>query len=245
MTEDSIQEDRELAEKICKEIRRGNRDAILEIYHRFHLFFQRLAQKQMGSMEDTDDLLGNFWLELLNGNAICAYEGMNNAALRSYLAKILLLRIIDLQRKIKKQEKRFVSPFVQENGREEEAFSKSTMTPDSGGQRSILSEISDSAQSPDDLIMQKQRSRMFQNALLLLHELSPADARYIRQRMEGLTYEEMALADTDKSDPQSVHKKADAIKKQYTRPKTGSLAKFRIILENLMNENRMTKQDLL
>ncbi len=245
MTKNSLQEDRELAEKVCKEIRAGNRESIAEIYQRFHSFFQRLARKQLGTAGQIDDLLGDFWEELLNGNAICAYEGMNNAALRSYLAKIMLLRIIDMQRKMKREEKRLVSPFVQEDDSQEDFLSKSALGSGSGGQRDLISDMADSAQSPDDLMMQKQRSLIFQNALLLLHELSPADAKYIRLRMEGLTYEEMALADADKSDPQSVHKKADAIKKQYTRPKTGSLAKFRIILENLMTENRMTKQDLL
>lgn len=232
MITDSIQEDRELAEKVCKEIRRGNREAIVEIYQRFHPFFRRVVQKQMGSKGQKDDLLADFWLGLLNGNAICAYEGINNAALRTYLTKILLLRIIDLQRKIGRQEKRFVSPFVQEDDGEEDYLSKVA---------------ADSESSPDDLMIEKQRSRIFQNALLLLHEMSPPDANYIRMRMKGLTYAEMAEqdSDTDKTDIQAVGRKADAIKKQFTRKKTGSLAKFRIILENLMTESGMGIEDLL
>lgn len=244
---DTVKEDRKLAEKVCKELRSGNKEAILEIYHRFHPFFQSVAMKRAGNTGQTGDLLTDFWIELMNGSAICAYKGLNNAALRSYLTKILLLRIIDLQRKLKTDRKHLYSPIVREDFTEDEYFSQATLISQRSGQNGITGGTGEPEQSPEDMVIRDERRRLFQKALLLLHDFSPRDAKYIRLRMNGMTYEEIAEqeADIDKTNRQTIVKKTEAIRKQYTRENSGSLAKFRIIIENLMAESGMKKEDIL
>ena len=81
----------------------------------------------------------------------------------------------------------------------------------------------------------------------MLTENSPTDAYLMKMHMEGMNYQQMAeklLGNKPKSDKE-LKKKTDAVKKQLTRPTSGSMAKFKSCLERIMIKNRLAYSDLL
>ncbi len=83
---------------------------------------------------------------------------------------------------------------------------------------------------------------MVQKALVQLSDTSPRDASLIRMNLEGLSYEQMAQRELsgDKADPDELKRKVDAIKKQFTRKETGSMAKFKTVLSRYLDTNGLT-----
>ena len=89
-----------LAQRICDKLRSGNREAILELYHKHHVYFSAFSRQRLFNTDQhqIENVLSDYWIELLNSKAICAYKG--KASLRTYLTVILGRRIIDANRKI-------------------------------------------------------------------------------------------------------------------------------------------------
>jgi RNA polymerase sigma-70 factor (ECF subfamily) len=69
-----------------------------------------------------ESVLSTFWLELLNGKAICKYSG--NASLLTYLMVILNRRIIDANRKFERE--RRAEPVSHENNENDHGHSRQT-----------------------------------------------------------------------------------------------------------------------
>ena len=65
--------------------------------------------------------------------------------------------------------------------------------------------------------------------------------------LEGLSYEQMARRELSgrRADPDELKRRIDAIKKQFTRKETGSMAKFRSVLNRHLNTNSLDYYDLL
>jgi RNA polymerase sigma-70 factor (ECF subfamily) len=65
--------------------------------------------------------------------------------------------------------------------------------------------------------------------------------------LNGLSYEKMAEQELNEEQPETrqTKKKIDAIKKQFTRPQTGSLAKFKSALERRIQQHELDCRDLL
>ncbi len=105
MADQHHKEDHSLAQKICKHLKACRNDAILELYHDHHRFFLAFTRLRLFSPEhdQIEAVVSNFWMELLNGNAICSYQG--KAALRTYLLTILNRRIIDANRRFQREMK--------------------------------------------------------------------------------------------------------------------------------------------
>jgi RNA polymerase sigma-70 factor (ECF subfamily) len=215
-----------LAQQICDELRSGNTEALSVLYHRYNAFFSIFAcQRLFASVEyPVDNVLSEFWMELLNAKAICDYEG--KAALRSYLTLILSRRIIDANRKIKREK---TAKFIFE------------------AQRDSISDNDHLQRSPEDDLIKKELQTLLHEALLLLAETSPNDANLIRMHLEGMTYAEMAEREMQgqKSNAKKLKQKTDSIKKQFTRDDTGSMAKFKKILNKSMKKNALNFNDLL
>lgn len=88
--------DLEKAQRICQQIQKhGNKTAIVELYEQYHQFFIAFAKRRLYNPVNAEDVVSAFWLELLNGNAICGYRAINNASLKSFLVGILRWRIIN------------------------------------------------------------------------------------------------------------------------------------------------------
>jgi hypothetical protein len=64
--------------------------------------------------------------------------------------------------------------------------------------------------------------------------------------LEGLSYEQMAQRELNGvKDADELKRRIDAIKKQFTRKETGSMAKFRSVLDNYLDKNDLNHKDLL
>jgi len=90
-----------LARKICNQLLSGNRESILELYHRYQAFFSAFTRQRLyeSNVNEYENVLTDYWIELTNSRAICGYEG--KSSLRTFLAVILNRRIIDANRKIR------------------------------------------------------------------------------------------------------------------------------------------------
>jgi len=220
------QPDLELARKACRELLNGNNEAILPIYHQYHPFLFSFTKRRLNSNDSGTALsiLNDFWVELLNAEAICAFKGM--ASLKTYLFKILNFRIIDSIRRSNRQG----------------AYHKNV------SDREVEIDLFESeAQSPEKSLMEKERIKLIHQALLLLSDTSPADAYLVKMHLEGLNYNQMAekLLSGQDAGPKDIDKKVNAIKKQFTRTGSGALDKFKACLERVMRKNNLMHEDIL
>jgi RNA polymerase sigma-70 factor (ECF subfamily) len=95
--------------------------------------------------------------------------------------------------------------------------------------------------------MHKEKIKIVHETLLVLTQTSPADAYLVKMHLEGLNYRQMAERDIGNRacSEKEIRKKTDAIKKQFTRKNTGSLAKFKSCLERVMRKNQLIYHDML
>ncbi|MDM8523948.1 sigma-70 family RNA polymerase sigma factor [Desulfococcaceae bacterium HSG8] len=219
MLKNKVESDIRTAKKICEELHSGNKEAITDLYYKYHRFFMNFARHSLYDTDSVEDVLSDFWLELLNTKAICAYEGKKNASLRTYLSKILKWRIID-------------------NNRKKRIIMVSDPPPE-------LTE-SDSLSSSLDDAPKIRQNKLTHDALLQLEKISPRDAKLMRMRLKGMTYKEMAELELagKMSDQKTIERKTDAIRKQLKRPRTGSIAKFTLIIERLRRKYGWNHIDL-
>jgi len=218
--------DHDLGQKICRELRSGNRSAILALYNRYQQFFTAFTRRRLFDEEPygAEDVLSNFWLELLNGKAICGYSG--RASLRTYLTVILNRRIIDANRKFERD--RNSTSLLKQKANESD------------------DNIRDQ-QTPEQALAIKEQQKLIPKALVQLSDISPRDANLIRMNLEGLSYEQMAEKELngEKADQAELKRKVDAIKKQFTRKETGSMAKFRSVLNRHLDTVGLSYRDFL
>jgi len=224
-SQESYKVDHLLAQRVCDELRSDNKNAILGIYNIYHPFFLEFTRRRLYSPDPdkVQTILSNFWVELLNAKAICDYEG--RASLRNYLLKILKWRIIDSIRKNSRR-KMF------------------THNPDD--EQDQVETINDNSPSPKQNLLQKERQKIIHNVLMVLSMESPKDALFVKMHLDDLTYREMAKQELSgmNYNEAELDKKTNAIKKQFTRKGTGSLAKFKDCLERYMKKNQLKYEDM-
>jgi DNA-directed RNA polymerase specialized sigma24 family protein len=219
-------EDLVLAQETCLELRSGNNDAILPVYRKYQSMFMGYTRRRVHSSDDdrATSILTDFWVELLNAKAICNFQGLSS--LKTYLFKILNFRIIDNVRK---------PPPPDTSG--------NTIN---GGDNDVDGTGGDGV-SPEEEVIQKEKIRLIHETLLMLTESSPTDAYWVKLHFEEMSYQQMAeksLAGTSYSDKE-LKKKTTAIKKQFTRKTSGSMAKFKSCLERVMRKNNLDLADIL
>ena len=216
--------DYDLGQEICRKLRAGYRNTIMELYNRYGHFFAAFARHRLFDKDPhgIESVLSKFWLELLNGKAICNYNG--KASLQTYLTVILNRRIIDANRKFERGRK--AEPVKHENDAHDHSHSQ---------------------QTPETELMAKEQRKLIQKALVQLSDQSPRDANLIRMNLEGLSYEQMAVRELNgkRTDPEKLKRKVDAIKKQFTRKESGSMAKFKTVLGRCLDTNGLDYTDLL
>ena len=215
-------EDISLAQWVCDELRSNNKNAILRLYNKYHLFFMDFTRRRLYSadLDKVQTILSDFWVELLNSKAICGYEG--RASLRYYLLKILKWRIVDNIRKNVRAKK-----FTQNINDEQDKVEK----------------IKNGSPSSKENLLQKERQKIIYDVLLILSLEFPKDARFVKMFLDDLSYEEMAKQELSgiKFNKGELNKKTNAIKKQFTRKKTGSLAKFKDCFERYMEKHQINE----
>ncbi|VTR66061.1 RNA polymerase, sigma-24 subunit, ECF subfamily [Desulfosarcina cetonica] len=219
--------DLSLAQETCTELRAGNNDAILPVYRKYHPVFMGYTRRRVKDFNDESratSIVDDFWVELLNAKAICDFQGLSS--LKTYLFKILNFRIVDNVRRAGRQN----------------AYANNISSSDNNIDGFGADDV-----SPEKDLMAKEKVRLVNETLLMLTDSSPTDAHLMKMHMEGLNYQEMAeklLGNKPKSDKE-IKKKTDAVKKQFTRKTSGSMAKFKSCLERIMTKNQLAYGDLL
>lgn len=217
-------EDFRLAQKICKELLNKNKKAIQDLFYKFQKMFVGIARKRLYNKDpnQAESILSNFWVELLNAKAVCDYKA--KASLKSYLLIILSRRIIDDNRS-----------YLRENSKKDYIEDSDEILEDKDGNP-----------SPEDKIIDEDKKRIINEALLMLGNISPKDADLIRMHIQGLDYKQMVEMQfaISQSNEQELKKKVDSLKKQFTRKRTGSLAKFKICLNKCLEKHNLSYREL-
>ncbi len=222
----SHRDDLVLAQETCVELRAGNNEAILGIYNKYQPLFLGYTRKRTHFLESDKaiSIIDDFWVELLNAKAICDFKGLSS--LKTYLFKILNFRIVDNIRR---------------------AGRKTAYQNNISSKDNEIDDFGCDDVSPEKDVMDKEKIRLIHESLLMLTESSPTDAFLVKLHLEGLGYQHMAersLGNQSYTDKE-LKKKTNAIKKQFTRKNTGSLAKFKSCLERVMAQNQLIHKDLL
>ena len=187
--------------------------------------FVGIARRRLYNKDpnQAESILSNFWVELLNAKAICDYKAI--ASLKSYLIIILSRRIIDDNRSYLRENSK--KDYIEDNDIE-------------------ILEDKDTNPSPEDKIIDQEKKRIINEALLMLGNISPKDADLIRMHIQGLDYRQMVEMQfaISQSNEQELIKKVDSLKKQFTRKRTGSLAKFKICLNKCLENHKLSYREL-
>jgi len=187
--------------------------------------FVGIARKRLYNKDpnQAESILSNFWVELLKAKAICDYKA--KASLKSYLIIILSRRIIDDNRSYLRENSK--KDYIEDNDIED-------------------LEDKDSNPSPEDKIIYEDKKRIINEALLMLGNISPKDADLIRMHIQGLDYRQMVEMQfaISQSNEQELRKEVNALKKQFTRKRTGSLAKFKICLNKCLEKHKLSYREL-
>jgi len=227
MVSDKKNDDYAFALKVCRRLRTGNRRAILSVHSRCHLRFQCFVRGKLGSFppSKTDKVLNAFWLELMNGKAICAYKGKGPLSLCSFLLVNLNRRVLDEFRRMAQEKKSRVHPhpIAEDRGNDDENLI-------------------------ENRLMRKQCRRIVHTVLLQLEKEAPRDAALIRMYfLQEMTFKQMAAAELTEKNPdrKMLTQKENAIKKQLTRRRAGSLVKFKMLLSRHLRKLGICYTDLI
>ncbi len=240
MTDKKNKSDYTFAQEICAALRKGKTEAIEDVYELFHRFFLAYTKKRLRTLNVYDEhdalsVVDKYWIELTNSKYICKYEG--KGSLENYLMLRLKARIIDKIRKVIRAK--------------EELFSQVLVNP--GDDRSEDDQI-DAAiykndpqgQTPDHQLESKQIEQIIYESLFELETESPHDAYYIKMYLDSKTYKQMAQDELgcENLDEAMLKRKTNSIKVQFTRKKTGSLARYEKILVRNMDKYGIDVRDL-
>lgn len=224
MDKNQLDRDKSWAQEICQALRAGNPQPLATLVASYQQILLPFARRRLFHPQDVEDVLQNFWAELLNAKAICWYARQNGdqISLRNYCLGLLYRRIIDRNRQIARDRHHAA------------AVTASAANPGDSPEHLLSQSISD-----------ELARRLVHGALLRLAAQSPRDAELVRWHLEGLSYEDMA---TRRLEPGPVEaaarqRKINALKKQFTRQKSGSLARFREILLELMRAQGLSYDD--
>jgi hypothetical protein len=256
--QNTTETDLEKAQRMCKEIRdKANNDAILDIYYDYQTYFLTFAQKRLYQKSLADKVVTDYWVELTNGNAICAFEAKNNATLKTYLTKALNWRIITANKKIVKNRQRQYSGSdtsgeeseMQElNGDSEPSYYRRPITKGStqyqGHEENKAHDVFDDEyflspnkyfnEEEDELIEEIHRdfyARYVFDGLAELRETQPRCAKLIELNAKGsYTKEQLSKIILDNDNPSE-----DMLRKEINEKGTGRCQlKLQVIIERML-----------
>lgn len=215
------------ADKICDKLLSGSTRirnwAIEAVIGRYQYAFKPFISKRLCNCKalEADEVLDDFWMELMNGKAICNYHGRSGASLKSYLTRRLIWHINGAIRKCQN--------IRVKNQKTQDIIKTNHNNNDDGT----------TEPSPEHTLIAGEVTEIINQSLDELSKDRPLDASYIKMRLlEGMTYEEIASIS-------SPPKTADAIKRQFTRPDTGSLARFKKMMVRVARKLGINKDDLM
>jgi DNA-directed RNA polymerase specialized sigma24 family protein len=224
MNKTLLAQDKSFAQTICEALLAGNRQPLEEMVSSYQKLFLPFVRRRLFNHQDVEDVLQNFWEELMNGRAICNYARQEDyrLSLRNYCLGILNRRVIDRNRQVARERQHLT------------AENDHTANP---------------GNSPEHLLTQSASDTLARSlvhgALIRLAEQSPRDVELLRWHLDGMSYEDMArrLLGPEQMTTATLRQKINALKKQFTRESSGSLARFRAVLLELMQEQGLRYDD--
>lgn len=218
MSKAGFSDDVALAQEVCRGLAEGDRCAIEPLFVRYNRFFFNFARVRLYNPEDAEDVVEDYWEELMSGQAICAYAfgGDNRASLRTYLTTTLSFRIIDSNRASERTRRLITTPHSEDSD-------------DQNAGANPIEDLADNAPSPEERTAAKQGMEKVVAALLELGETHQRGARVIWLYINGLSYREMAqvLAGEWEKDLGSPAQAEDTLRHTFMRCK----ARFQAILD--------------
>ena len=239
--------DHYFAKCVCRALKSGAADAIVDVYERYHQRFYFFARKRLHlkpPWESYDNtvlsLVDDYWGGLIRKNPFCKYTG--KASLYGYLAGVLKLRIITAKISIFKElnkQNQHITVYNQEDEQISEEESLSKLIAEQGKDvRNIP--------NPFELIISKQARKLFFQSLKQLEKEDPDDADLVIMYLNGMSFKQMAQAKLigENTDDEIIRKTANAYKTKFNRRDTGSKTKFIIIFQSKMEQQEFEIKDL-
>ena len=243
-----MNKDLELARKICEALGRGETYVVVELIDlyegalvrvaRYHLLshyseylttFQESERPgQIQIKRVCEDILQDFWVNIvIEQKIVCIYEARNGASLKTFLGRILSYYISTKYNMLKN---RAEYPHEQKTVDNDEYLSFS--------EEQLDLEM-------DDARQQKLIEWYVNLTLKQLSEYEtpprPVDACLLYYRMHGISFIQIAKEfGGDPNDKKATESKAAALRKQYTREKTGSMARFDMIFTSILIKDGYT-----
>jgi RNA polymerase sigma-70 factor (ECF subfamily) len=220
------QKDKELAEKICDELRKGNGKAILTFYNDYHNILLNFLKKtlpadEMSSELVPDDIMNDFWcLALKRTSIICGFKG--NSTLLTYLIEVLKNHVKDIKKRkdVRNalQTDNITSVFDDDTVETESLLDKklyAAIQTDKlyGYMSQDLINTSMGKKSPE-----ATRRVLLRRALKILSRERPEDGRLIGYRLlQGLSYDEIADRICQPEDMKERQTIKNRLKKRFER----------------------------
>ena len=243
-----MDEDIELARKICKELGLGKNYVVVELmdlyeeplvraaryyllsnYSEYMTTFQKKENSQQNHIERlTEDILQDFWVNIvIQKKIVCIYEARNGASLKTFLTRVLFYYISTKYKRIKNRAE-YPHEQKKSHGHEYTAF------------------FEDQLDIEMDDARQQELIEWYVN--LALKQLSeyetrprPLDACLLYYRMHGVSFNQIAKEYiVDPNDKKKIRSKAAALRQQYSRKKSGSMARFDKIFNSILRKDGYT-----
>lgn len=219
----NIKTDKSEADKICNELRSGNKDAIRPLMDKYNDYLTENAKRKLCSFNPDphwiEEVVNNVWIAISGKDSrgeyrICKYN--EKSTLKTYLTAFLKNKVYDEKQRIMSEKRK----------RADELDKLSYHTNDNKYKNEELQEI-------------------IHEALLQFDESSPKDARLIMMYLKGLSFREMAMQDLKGSNAseRDIERKYNAVRQQFNRAGTGSVAKFKKELKRYMKKNDLNYGD--
>ena len=243
------QTDKELAEKICDELLKGNGRAILSIYNEYHnillaFFNKHLRDPMISRVLTPEEVMNEFWSLILKRTSIvCEYKG--NSSLKTYLINVLKNYVKDIKKSnnIQNALKTENVAFIWDDNDIE-----SVTIIDKKLHNAIQSNILDKYMSQNwintSICKDDKKSTsqiLLRKALKILSIERPEDARLIGYKLlHDLSYDEIV----DRYYPSEDKKKRQTIKNRLKKRFERARGYFRDILCRCLAEEGMELADL-
>ena len=254
----AYEEDVAFARRVCREIRAGNRAVIEEVYCRYHRYLVRYAVSRLYDPGSADDVMGDFWLRLVDGRILDAYQG--RSALRTYLTGVLRHIILDANREMEKR-RRPSGILPEDSGPAADELAAGTRA-DRPCRERARRDVGGCARSEgptgfsgEDAEREARRAvlvRTVHRALLALSAVHPRCAWILWMRLCGLQYGEIARIEllTERPgaavDPKQLGRKTNALKRLATRAEPpGCEARFKELFVKVLKNEGLEPEDVL
>lgn len=227
------EQDLELAQKVCNELKKGNKRSIEELWKRYNQIFtysiekvfQKINKNFLPDGIDSEDLIMNLWYKIIKDpNIICNFKGQSS--LKTYLYKILLNSLKTYFRQKKTKESHDTDLFSN-------LSSKLVDIDEEGNKESELLDIIISKEADKDLLEKihpyacsmnlSTRDKIQKVVRMALERLSierAEEALLLKARiLYGMTYEEFVEKEYKVEDAKEKQRIINRLKKRFERVK--------------------------